>query len=179
MAYTAESFAAHVLKLRSDDICFSVPKAFFAYGFGNSFTFPFAVGACTLLMPGQPKPEAVLDMIDAHAPTVFYGLPTLYTALINAPGVSSLELGSLRQCMSAAEILSEDVATRWKALTGLAPIEGLGSTEMLHVYLSNTATDMRPGAAGKRVPGYEIELREGGVMFVRGHSSAPALLEPP
>ncbi|QDC11242.1 benzoate-CoA ligase family protein [Oceanicola sp. D3] len=184
MAYSQQSFATHVLKLRPDDVCFSVPKAFFAYGFGNSFTFPFAVGACTLLMPGQPKPAAVLDMIEAHAPTVFFGLPTLYTALINAPGVSSRDLGSLRQCMSAAEILSEDVFTRWQSLTGLPPIEGLGSTEMLHVYLSNTATEQRLGAAGKRVPGYEIELRapdgtptpsgEDGVMFVRGHSSAPA-----
>ncbi|WP_252947035.1 benzoate-CoA ligase family protein [Oceanicola sp. 502str15] len=174
MAYSQASFAAHVLHLRHDDVCFSVPKAYFAYGFGNSITFPFAIGACTLLMPDQPKADAVLDMIEAHAPTVFFGLPTLYTALINAPGVSARDLSSLRQCMSAAEILSEDVANRWKALTGLSPIEGLGSTEMLHVYLSNTADDMRHGAAGKRVPGYEIELREGGVMFVRGHSSAPA-----
>jgi len=183
MAYTAESFGAHVLKLRDDDICFSVPKMFFAYGFGNSVTFPFAVGATTLLMPGRPDPARILELIETWKPTVFFGLPTLYTALCRADEAQSRDLSSLRQCMSAAEILSEDVFNQWQALTGLAPIEGLGSTEMLHVYLSNTAKEQRLGAAGKAVPGYEIRLldRDGnptpqgedGIMQVRGHSSAP------
>ena len=120
MAYTQASFGAHVLRLRPDDICFSVPKIYFAYGFGNALNFPFAVGATTLLMPGQPRPDAVLDMIEAHRPTVFFGLPTLYTALARAEGVAARDLSSIRQSMSAAEILSQDIHDAWKALVGWA-----------------------------------------------------------
>ncbi|WP_295809206.1 benzoate-CoA ligase family protein [uncultured Nitratireductor sp.] len=183
MAYSQESFGRHVLGLSPDDLCFSVPKIYFAYGFGNSITFPFSVGATTVLLPGQPRAEAVLDTIEAHRPTVLFGLPTLYTALCRSAGVENRDLGSLRQSMSAAEILSEDVYNSWKALTGHGPTEGLGSTEMLHIYLSNRLDDHRLGAAGARVPGYEIRLEtpegksaepgEEGVMLVRGHSSAP------
>jgi benzoate-CoA ligase family protein len=183
MAYTQASFGDKVLGLRADDICFSVPKIYFAYGFGNAITFPFSIGATTVLMPGQPRPDAVLDMIEAYRPSVFFGLPTLYTALARVPGVDARDLSSLRQSMSAAEILSEDVYVGWKALTGHGPTEGLGSTELLHVYLSNTHDDHRIGSAGARVPGYEVRLEtpegrpadagEEGVMFVRGHSSAP------
>ena len=183
MAYTQASFGAHVLRLRPDDICFSVPKIYFAYGFGNALTFPFAVGATTLLMPGQPRPDAVLDMIEAHRPTVFFGLPTLYTALARAEGVAARDLSSIRQSMSAAEILSQDIHDAWQALVRHGPTEGLGSTEVLHVYLSNTLTDHRLGAAGAVVPGYEVRLvdpdgqdvaaGDEGVMMVRGTSSAP------
>lgn len=187
MAYTQASFGAHTLKLGEQDICFSVPKMFFAYGFGNSVTFPFSVGATTLLLPGRPDPERILEMIETWKPTVFFGLPTLYTALCRAKGAKTRDLSSLRQCMSAAEILSEDVFAAWKELTGLAPIEGLGSTELLHVYLSNTADEQRLGSAGRPVPGYEIRLvdAEGniseteGVMHVRGHSSAPCYWQRP
>jgi benzoate-CoA ligase family protein len=183
MAYTQASFGAHVLRLRADDRCFSVPKMFFAYGFGNSVTFPFSVGATTVLMPGRPDPQAVLDMVERYRPTVLFGLPTLYTALARAEGVAARDLSSLRQSMSAAEVLSADIYAAWKDLTGHGPTEGLGSTEMLHVYLSNALDDHRPGAAGARVPGYEVRLvtpegreaspGEEGVMEVRGHSSAP------
>lgn len=182
MAYTQTSYGERVLKLRRDDICFSVPKIYFAYGFGNAFTFPFSVGATTVLMPGQPRPDAVLDAIARFRPTVLFGLPTLYTALAHVENVEGYDLTSLRQSMSAAEILSEDVYNAWKELTGHGPTEGLGSTELLHIYLSNTLDDHRIGAAGARVPGYEIRLEkpdgspagpgEEGVMLVRGHSSA-------
>jgi len=183
MAYTDQSFGKHVLKLRADDICFSVPKIYFAYGFGNSITFPFSVGATVVLMSGQPKPDAVLKMIETYRPTVFFGLPTLFTALARSEGFDQCDLSSLRQSMSAAEVLSADIYNTWKARTGHGPTEGLGSTEMLHIYLSNTLTDHRIGAAGARVPGYEVRLEspdggtaatgEEGVMSVRGHSSAP------
>ena len=183
MAYTQASFGAHVLRLRPDDVVFSVPKIFFAYGFGNALTFPFSVGATTLLMPGQPKPDAVLDCIETWRPTVFFGLPTLYTALVRAEAAQARDLSSLRQSMSAAEILSEEVHAAWTSLVGHGPTEGLGSTEMLHIYLSNRPDDQRPGAAGARVPGYEIRLDgpdgtpvgpgEEGEMRVRGQSSAP------
>lgn len=183
MAYTQASFGAHVLKLRGDDICFSVPKIYFAYGFGNAFTFPFSVGATSLLMPGQPRPDAVLETIERFRPSVLFGLPTLYTALARAEGVETRDLSSLRQSMSAAETLSGEIYTAWKRLAGHGPTEGLGSTELLHIYLSNSLEEHRIGAAGARVPGYEVELRgpdgapvpagEEGVMYVRGHSSAP------
>jgi benzoate-CoA ligase family protein len=183
MAYTQQSFGQHVLKLQLDDIAFSVPKTYFAYGFGNSVTFPYSVGATVLLLPGQPRPDAVLDAIETYKPTVLFGLPTLYTALARSENVENRDLSSLRQSMSAAEILSEDVYDAWKSLAGHGPTEGLGSTEMLHVYLSNSLDDHRLGAAGARVPGYEVRLEtpdgqpakpgEEGVMFVRGHSSAP------
>lgn len=183
MAFSQQSFGRHILGLSADDVCFSVPKMYFAYGFGNSITFPFSVGATAVLMPGQPSAGAVLDTIEAYRPTVFFGLPTLYTSLCRSAGVEQRDLGSLRQSMSAAEILSEDVYNGWKALTGHGPTEGLGSTEMLHIYLSNRLDDHRLGAAGARVPGYEIRLvtpegnealpGEEGVMLVRGHSSAP------
>lgn len=184
MAYTQASFGKHVLKLRPDDICFSVPKIFFAYGFGNSFTFPFSIGATSVLMPGQPRADAVLDVIEQFRPTVMFGLPTLYTALARAETVGTRDLSALRQSMSAAEILSKDIYEAWKALTGHGPTEGLGSTELLHIYLSNSLTDHRIGSAGMPVPGYEIRLEtpdgrvpepgQEGVMFVRGHSSAPS-----
>ncbi len=189
MAYTDASFGRHVLKLHESDICFSVPKIYFAYGFGNSFTFPFSIGATTLLMPGQPAPDTILDLIETYRPTVFFGLPTLYTALARTERVDRRDLSSLRQSMSAAEILSEDIYSAWKALVGHGPTEGLGSTELLHVYLSNHLDDHRHGAAGAAVPGYEIKLLtpdggpvapgEDGVMHVRGDSSAPCYWKRP
>jgi len=183
MAYTQQSFGNYVLNLRPDDICYSVPKIFFAYGFGNSITFPFSVGATALLVPGRPQAARVLDAIGNYQPTVFFGLPTLYTALCRTLETRNGDLKSIRLSLSAAETLSEDVFKAWQNQCGKGPVEGLGSTELLHIYLSNTVDDQRSGSAGKRVPGYEVELRnpngeksiagEEGVMYVRGHSSTP------
>jgi acetyl-CoA synthetase len=184
MVYTHLSYGRHLLQLTESDICFSVPKIFFAYGLGNSLTFPFAVGACSVLLPGQPKPFAIFDCIARYRPTVFFGLPTLYTALTKAPEANSADLGSLRRAVSAAEVLSGEVSGAWKALSGLDIMEGLGSTEVLHIYLSNTPALKKPGSAGKRVPGYEIKLTDGeggetkdgdeGILWVRGDSIAPS-----
>ncbi|CCD91082.1 putative AMP-dependent synthetase and ligase [Bradyrhizobium sp. ORS 375] len=183
MAYSEQAFARNVLRLTPDDICFSVPKIFFAYGFGNAITFPFSIGATTLLLPGQPKPAAVFDAISRFRPTVFFGLPTLYTALTKADGAKQADFSSLRLSVSAAEVLSADVFNGWKGLTGLEIVEGLGSTEVLHVYLSNREDRKKLGAAGLRVPGYEIALRdkdghevatgEEGILWVRGDSNTP------
>ena len=159
MAYSEAAFARNVLKLGPDDICFSVPKIFFAYGFGNSITFPFSVGAATLLLPGQPKPAAIFEAIERYRPSVFFGLPTLYTSLTKADGAAATDFSSLRMALSAAEVLSAEVFNGWKALTGLEIIEGLGSTEALHIYLSNRPEQKKLGAAGLRVPGYEIVLQ--------------------
>jgi acetyl-CoA synthetase len=183
MLYTAQSYAQHVLSLQPDDRCFSVPKIFFAYGVGNSLVFPFAAGASSVLLPGQPKPDRIFQCIEQYRPTVFFGLPTLYTALTKAQEAAAADLRSLRLSISAAEVLSPDVFGAWKAISGLEIIEGLGSTEVLHIYLSNTSDAKKLGAAGKRVPGYEVALKdiEGkevadqqeGILWVRGHSSAP------
>ena len=183
MAYTHLSYARHYLQLTPDDICFSVPKIFFAYGLGNSITFPFAAGAASVLTPGQPKPATIFDCIARYRPTVFFGLPTLYTALTKAPEIERADLKSLRLCVSAAEVLAAEVFNRWKALSGLEIMEGLGSTEVLHIYLSNTKHRKKLGAAGRRVEGYEIVLKdaagrevsdgEEGLLWVRGDSNAP------
>jgi acetyl-CoA synthetase len=183
MPYSDEAFAKNVLRLRSDDICFSVPKIFFAYGFGNSITFPFSAGAATLLLPGQPKPAGIFEAIGKYRPTAFFALPTLYVMLTKATEADKADFSSLRMSLSAAEVLSSEVFNRWKALTGQEIMEGLGSTEVLHVYLSNLPEKKKPGAAGKRVPGYEVVLRdkdrreildgEEGIMWVRGDSATP------
>jgi acetyl-CoA synthetase len=183
MSYTHQSYARAVLKLTPDDICFSVPKIFFSYGFGNSITFPFSVGAASLLMPGRATPAAVFAAIAQYRPTVFYGLPTLYTLLTHAPEIRAADFSSLRLAVSAAEILSSEISHAWKAATGLEIVECLGSTEMLNVYLSNTPERKKAGAAGLRVPGYEIVLKDDagrevadgseGMMWIRGHSGTP------
>ncbi|TQF32457.1 benzoate-CoA ligase family protein [Bradyrhizobium sp. UNPA324] len=183
MAYSEAAFAQNILKLTPDDICFSVPKIFFAYGFGNSVTFPFSAGAATLLLPGQPKPAAIFAAIEQYKPTVFFGLPTLYTSLTKADGADKTDFSSLRMALSAAEVLSAEVFNGWKTLTGLEIVEGLGSTEVLHIYLSNRPEQKKLGAAGLRVPGYEVALRdkegrnvgddEEGILWVRGDSNTP------
>jgi len=183
MAYSDEAFAKNVLKLKPGDICFSVPKIFFAYGFGNSITFPFSAGAATLLLPGQPKPASIFEAIERFKPTVFFGLPTLYTSLTKADGATVTDFSSLRMSVSAAEVLSSEVFNGWKQLTGLEIVEGLGSTEVLHIYLCNREDRKKPGAAGLRVPGYEILLKdkdgrevgdnEEGILWVRGDSATP------
>jgi acetyl-CoA synthetase len=156
---------------------------FFAYGFGNSITFPFSVGAATLLLPGQPRPQAIFDATTRYRPTVFFGLPTLYTSLTKAEGADKADFASLRMAVSAAEVLSADVFQGWKTLTGLEIVEGLGSTEALHIYLCNREDKKKLGAAGLRVPGYEIALKdshgrdvvddEEGILWVRGDSNTP------
>lgn len=181
--YTIKSYADHIVRLRPDDICFSVPKVFFAYGFGNTLSFPFAVGASSVLLPGRPDAAAVFDAIRTFRPTVLFGVPTVYTTLTKAEEAAGSDLSSLRLCISAAEILAAEVFGAWKNLSGLEIIEGLGSTEMLHIYLSNAQDEKRLGSSGRRVPGYEIKLldREGravldgqeGILWARGHSSAP------
>ena len=183
MAYSEAAFARSVLQLKPGDVCFSVPKIFFAYGFGNAITFPFTVGAGALLLPGQPKPAAIFEAIGTYRPSIFFGLPTLYTSLTKAEGAAAADFSSLRMAVSAAEVLSAEVFNGWKALTGLEILEGLGSTEVLHIYLCNRPDKKKLGAAGLRVPGYEIALKdkdgrevgdnEEGILWVRGDSATP------
>ncbi len=181
--YTWLAYGRGVLSIGEGDIVFSPPKIFFAYGFGNSLTFPFAAGATVVLMPGRPEPGAVFDTIERHRPTILFGLPTLYVAMSAHPDSERRDLSSLRLCVSAAETLSSELFDEWHRRYGLAIVEGLGSTEVLHIYLSNTVTQQKPGASGMRVPGYELKLTdtddnevvagESGILWVRGHSHAP------
>jgi benzoate-CoA ligase family protein len=181
--YTNEAYGKRVVGLREDDVVFSPPKIFFAYGFGNSLTFPFCAGATSVLHPGRPDPEAVLNTIERHRPTVLFGLPTLYNALVTHPAFRERDLSSLRLCLSAAEVLSGEVFREWERRTSLRIVEGLGSTEVLHIYLSNRLDKQVLGASGARVPGYEFKLTdsdgkpvargETGILWVRGDSQAP------
>ena len=181
--YTQAAYGERVLGIRESDIVFSPPKIFFAYGFGNAITFPFSVGATTVLHPGRAEPEAVFGAIERHRPTMLFGLPTLYNALIVHPGGERRDLSSLRLCLSAAETLSQEMFGEWQRRYAQRIVEGLGSTEVLHIYLSNRVDRQKPGASGQRVPGYEIKLcdpegravprGEPGILWVRGDSNAP------
>lgn len=189
LLYTAESYSRHILELKPDDICFSVPKIYFAYGLGNALTFPFHAGCSSVLFSGRPTAASVFGQIERFRPTVFFGLPTLYNALLHDEHSGGADLSSIRLCISAAETLSKEMADGWKQRFGHEIVEGLGSTEMLHIYISNSPTALRHGAAGRRVPGYSLELRDWqgrrvengkeGVLWVRGDSAAPCYWNKP
>ena len=180
---TADTYGAQVLGIRPDDLVFSVAKLFFAYGLGNSMTFPMAVGAAAVLYPDRPTPDAVLATMRRFRPTIFAGVPTLYAALLAHP-----ELGPgagsdrLRRSISAGEPLPEHIGKRWREIVGSDILDGLGSTEMLHIFLSNRPDDIRYGTTGKAVPGYEVRILddaggevadgEPGELVVRGPSAA-------
>ncbi len=180
---TADTYGAQVLQIRADDVMFSVAKAFHAYGLGNSMTFPMSVGASVGMLPDRPTPDAVLEMMQTHNPTVFGGVPTLYAGLLANPYIMP-GAGShrLRRCISAGEALPADIGSRWKSIVGVDILDGIGSTEMLHIFVSNSADDIRYGTSGKPVPGYEALIMDEhdrpvphgdpGELVVRGDSAA-------
>jgi len=157
---TAELYARPVLGLSEKDIVFSAAKLFFAYGLGNSLTFPLAVGATTVLMAERPTPAAVFKRLVERKPTIFYGVPTLYAALLADPNFPKKEALALRLCTSAGEALPPQIGKSFKERTGVEVLDGIGSTEMLHIFLSNRPGDVRPGTTGKPVPGYELKLTD-------------------
>jgi 4-hydroxybenzoate-CoA ligase len=180
---TADTYGAQVLGIRPDDVMFSAAKAFHAYGLGNSLTFPMSVGAETVLLAERPTPDAVLGMMQRHNPTLFGGVPTLYAALLANPMIGPGAGSSrLRRCISAGEALPADIGTRWRSLVGVDILDGIGSTEMLHIFISNRPDDIRYGTSGKPVPGYEARIvdehdrpvahGEPGELVVRGDSAA-------
>jgi benzoate-CoA ligase len=154
---TAELYARPILGLREDDVVFSAPKLFFAYGLGNALTFPLAVGATAIVMAERPTVEAVFALLRRHRPTVFAAVPTLYASMLAAALPTRDEL-SLRACVSAGEALPRDVGQRWARHFGVDILDGIGSTEMLHIFLSNRPGDVRYGTTGSAVPGYELRL---------------------
>ncbi len=155
---TAEYYARPILGLSSEDVVFSAAKLFFAYGLGNSLSFPLAVGATAILMAERPTPEAVFKRLVEHRPSVFYGVPTLYAGMLAHPALPSAEALGLRLCTSAGEALPAEIGQRFTAQFGVEILDGIGSTEMLHIFMSNRQGDVRYGTTGKPVPGYDIRL---------------------
>jgi len=155
---TAELYGVGVLGIREDDVVFSAAKLFFAYGLGNALTFPLAVGATTVLMAERPTPAAVAKRLTTHRPTIFYGVPTLYAAMLVSANLPARDAVALRVCVSAGEALPENIGARWTAHFGVEILDGIGSTEMLHIFLSNRPGAVRYGTTGVPVPGYELKI---------------------
>ncbi|MGA7985766.1 MAG: benzoate-CoA ligase family protein [Burkholderiales bacterium] len=158
MILTAELYAKPILGIREDDVVFSAAKLFFAYGLGNALSFPLSVGATTVLMAERPTPAAVFKRIVEKKPTIFYGVPTLYAAMLADAALPKKGEHALRACTSAGEALPPRIAQTFKEKTGVEILDGIGSTEMLHIFLSNRPDDVRYGTTGKPVPGYELRL---------------------
>ncbi|MGJ8615412.1 MAG: benzoate-CoA ligase family protein [Sulfitobacter sp.] len=155
---TADTYGAQVLRIAEDDVVLSAAKFFFAYGLGNEMTFPLSVGATSILFTGRPTPQGMIDTITAHRPTIFCGVPTLYAAMVAQMDVSGAPDVPLRTCISAGEALPEDVGLRWEKHMGVGIMDGVGSTEMLHIFLSNAPGDIVYGTSGVAVPGYDLRL---------------------
>ena len=183
LKFTADTYGAKVLGIKTNDVVFSAAKFFFAYGLGNSMTFPMSVGATTIIMASRPTPDSVTAVLNTHMPTVFCGVPTLYAAL-NAyleSGKGTVE-PKLRRCISAGEALPAEIGRTWEARTGCEILDGVGSTEMLHIFLSNAPGDVEYGTSGIAVPGYSVRLVDEsgkdvdadtvGELLVNGESAA-------
>ncbi len=158
MVQTAELYAKPILGIAERDVVFSAAKLFFAYGLGNGLSFPLSVGAMTILLGARPTPEAVCRILRRHRPTIFYGVPTLFGALLASPELPGREELNLRRCTSAGEALPPNVGKKWREHTGVDILDGLGSTEMLHIFLSNRPGDVRYGTSGKPIGGYQVRL---------------------
>ncbi len=179
---TARLMGQGVIGINENDVVHSASKLFFAYGLGNAMSFPLSVGATAALWPYRPSPEGVFEMMRKHRPTIFYGVPSLYAALLAHPEICK-GAGSdrLRVCVSAGEALPAHIGERWREVVGIDVLDGIGSTELLNTFLSNRPDDIRYGSTGKPVPGYDIRIVdehgrdvdsvEFGELIVRGPSA--------
>jgi len=183
MVVTSQHYAVGILGVNESDICFSAAKLFFAYGLGNAMTFPLWVGAEAILLPGPPTPDSCHEVIETYKPTIFYGVPTLYAAQLKSMGSTENrdpDLSSIRVCTSAGEALPPDLLKRWVDKTGIPLLDGIGTTEILHIFLSNRIGNVKPGASGLAVPGYEgkvvdskgqeVPTGETGDLMIKGDS---------
>lgn len=178
-----DSYACGVLNICEDDVTFSASKLFHAYGLGNGLTFPFHVGATTVLYPHRPQARVILETAQAHRPTLFFSVPTLYAAMLQEAARTAYDMPSVRLAVSAAEPLPADIFRRWRERFGVEILDGIGSTEVLHIYLSARAGKVRPGSTGQAVPGYELAIIDDagepvpngaiGDLMVAGPSTAP------
>ncbi|GBE24272.1 benzoate--CoA ligase [bacterium BMS3Bbin02] len=184
MVVTSQRYGVETLGAGEDDVFFSAAKLFFAYGLGNGMTFPLWVGGTAILYDGRPTPETTFNVIEEFRPTLYFGVPTLYAAQLAGYDELAPDMSSVRLCVSAGEALPPDILRRWKDRTGLDILDGIGSTELLHIFISNVPGDIRPGATGRPVPGYEARIVDengddvpvgtAGRLLDRGHSAARA-----
>jgi len=180
---TVDTYARHALRITERDVCYSTTKLFHAYGLGNSLSFPLSVGARSVLVRGRAAPDRIFETISRERPTLFFSVPALYAAMLKSPAAASADFSSVRACVSAAEALPAAILSRWRELTGVPILDGIGSTEMLHIYCSNTLSDLTPGSSGRPVPGYKLRVvdesgadappGQPGDLLVRGDSGAP------
>ena len=179
---TSDTYGAQVLQITPDDTIFSAAKFFFAYGLGNAMTFPMSVGATTVIFNGRPTPEDMREVIAEQQPTIFCGVPTLYAAMVALFEKEGIPKAPIRLCISAGEALPEEIGRAWEKLWGVEILDGVGSTEMLHIFLSNAPGDVVYGTSGTPVPGYDVRLvdemgeevgvGEIGELLVRGASAS-------
>jgi len=180
---TDDLYAKPVLGITENDVCYSVAKLFFAYGLGNALTFPMSVGATTVLLSSRPTPDVVAELLKKHQVTVFYAVPTFYAGFLASPAAPERAAVNLRCCISAGEALPPEVGRRWRERYGVDVLDGIGSTEMLHIYLSNRPGAVKYGTSGQRLPGYDLRLIDDdgneikttgqmGELQVRGPTSA-------
>jgi benzoate-CoA ligase len=168
--YTCETYAREILQISESDVCYSTTKLFHAYGLGNGLSFPYSVGATTVLASGRSNPARALELAERFKPTLFFSVPALFRAMLDQP---EADLSSVRMCISAAEPLHPGIEERWEERYRVPIVDGIGSTEMLHIYCSNRVDDIRRGTSGKPVRGYELRLDDDtGELFVRGDSCA-------
>ncbi len=183
LSFTAETYGRQVMGIQEDDVVYSAAKLFFAYGLGNGMTFPQLVGATTVLIAGRPTPDVVMETMKAHQPTIFCGVPTLYGAMLANPKcLPANGSARLRRCISAGEALPEEIGNRFEERFDVEILDGVGSTELLHIFLSNRSDTKRYGTSGIAVPGYTVKLvdekggdvpqGEIGEMIVDGGSAA-------
>ena len=181
MIHSADNYGKKVLGITESDVCYSVSKLFFAYGLGNGLHIPFRHGASVVLLSSPPSPESVMETVAAFKPTIFFGVPTQYNSVLKrVDGEGARAFSSVRVCASAGEALPPEIFNKWKEQTGLEILDGIGSTEALHIFISNTPGDVKPGASGRIVPGYEakiiddegkeVKAGEGGQLIIRGES---------
>ena len=182
MVYTSQHYGVETLGIAESDVFFSAAKLFFAYGHGNAMTFPLWIGGTAILSDERPSPPMTFGLIEKFRPTLYFGVPTLYAAQLQALQQAQPDLSSIRACVSAGEALPGDIFRRWKERTGLTILDGIGSTEALHIFISNRLDDVKPGASGRLVPGYEARILdengepspdgEPGKLWIRGRSTA-------
>ncbi len=181
-AYNTETYALQVAGYRESDVCLSVPKLFFGYATGTNLMFPFRVGASVVLFPGRATADELFDQIERFRPTFLTHVPTMINNMLRSPRIASADLSSLRICLSAGEALPARLYEEWKACTGVEILDGIGSAEMFHIYISNRPGDVKLGSLGRIVPGYEAQIvdpagrpvpdGEPGRLRIRGGSTA-------
>jgi benzoate-CoA ligase family protein len=182
LPWNTERYAKQVLRIRADDLTVSVPKLFFGYATGTNLLFPFAVGGATALFSERSEPGRLFDVIERYKPTVLTSVPTMINGMLNHPGAGERDLSSLRVCLSAGEALPPELYRRWMDVFGVEILDGIGSAETFHIYISNYPGEVVPGSLGRLVPGYdarivgpdgaEIPMGEAGTLWVKGDSAA-------